>query len=127
MPLEVSFRNIKAREEIRKRADVLYGKLERFLDPDAEGLLTVGIEHGQAVLELVVVTHGDTHKAAEEDGDLRATLDKLFHTMEMQLRRRKERRTDKRQRGDVRTDGFVAEEIEGPLPEEEDTVAPPSA
>jgi ribosomal subunit interface protein len=110
MPLEVSFRNLKPREEIRKRADVLYGKLERFLDPDEEGQLMVNVEHGSAVLELVVVTHGDTLKAQEEDADLLTSLNKTFHNMEMQLRRRKERKQDWRQRGEERPDGFVSED-----------------
>ncbi len=110
MALEVSFRNIRPRDEIKKRGEVLYTKLERFLDPDAKGHLTVNIEHGQAILELVVVTHGDTHKAEEEHEELRTALDKLFHTMEMQLRRRKERRTDRKRRAGDRPDGFVEAE-----------------
>ena len=105
MPLEVSFRNIRPREEIKKRAEVLYSKLERFLDSDADGHLIVNVEHGQAIIELVVVTHGDTQKAAEEHEELRTALDKVFHTMEMQLRRRKERRVERRRGGD-KVDGF---------------------
>jgi putative sigma-54 modulation protein len=108
MALEVSFRNIRPRDEIKKRGEVLYGKLERFLDPDAQSDLTVAIEHGQAILELVVVTRGDTLKAEESHEELRTALDKLFHTMEMQLRRRKERREDRKRRGGERPDGFVA-------------------
>ncbi|MEZ4320192.1 MAG: HPF/RaiA family ribosome-associated protein [Myxococcota bacterium] len=105
MPLEVSFRNIRPREEVRNRAEVLYAKLERFLDPDEEGTLMVNVEHGKAIMELVVVTKGDTQKAAEEHEELRTALDKVFHTMEMQLRRRKERRMERRRGGD-REDGF---------------------
>lgn len=110
MPLEVSFRNLKPREEIRKRAEVLYGKVERFLDPDADAQLMVNVEHSSAVIELVVVTHGDTLKAEEEDADLLTSLNKTFHNMEMQLRRRKERNQDRRQRGDERPDGFLSED-----------------
>ena len=110
MPLEVSFRNLRPRDEIRKRAAVLYSKLERFLDPDAEGHLIVSVEHGQAVLEIVVVTHGDTQKAVEEHEELRTALDKVFHTMEQQLRRRKERRVARRHAHADRPDGFVDEE-----------------
>lgn len=107
MALEVSFRNIRPRDEVRKRSEVLYGKLERFLDPDAEAQLLVNVEHGEAVLELVVVTHGDTLKATENHDDLRTALDKLFHKIEHQLRRRKEKRDDRRHSGSDKPDGFV--------------------
>jgi ribosomal subunit interface protein len=96
MGLEVSYRNIKPRDEIRRRSEGLYKKLSRFLDPAAEGSLLLGVEHGNAVLELVVTTRGQTFKSTAEDSELRAALDGLFHTMEGQLRRAKERRIDKR-------------------------------
>jgi len=94
MHLEVTFRNLQPRDEIRRRAQALYAKLERFLDPAAEALLTVGVEHGSAQVEVRVATRGQVHKASEEDGDLRTALDRLFHRLEVQLRRAKERRTD---------------------------------
>jgi putative sigma-54 modulation protein len=103
MQLEVTFKNIQPREEIRRRADHLYGKLERFLDPAADARLTVSIEHEVAVLELVVNSNGVTHKANEEDPELRTALDKLFHTVESSLRRTKEKRVDRRREG--RTEG----------------------
>lgn len=122
MHLETSFRNLKPRDEIKNRADVLYSKLERFLDPDAESALTVAIEHGQAIMELVVVTKGDTQKAVEEHEELRTALDKVFHTMEMQLRRRKERRIDRRRAEGEPEDGFT------PLDDDDDLeeAAPPA-
>jgi putative sigma-54 modulation protein len=114
MHLETSFRNLKPRDEVRNRADVLFSKLERFLDPDCEAGLTVSIEHGQAIVELVLVTKGDTQKAMEEHEDIRTALDKVFHTMEMQLRRRKERKLDRR-RGDGDggdADGFGDDDLD---------------
>ena len=107
--LAVSFRNIRPRDEVRKRAEALYAKLERFLDPSAEGRLVVAVEHGKAVLELVVSAHGDVHTVAEDDADLRTALDRTFHTMEGRLRRSKERRADRRHRGAGIEDGFVHE------------------
>lgn len=106
MHLETSFFNLKPRDEIRNRAEALYAKLERFLDPDATANLAVTVEHGSAVMELVLVTKGDTQKAVEEHEDLRTALDKVFHTMEMQLRRRKERRIDRRRAEGEPEDGF---------------------
>ncbi len=105
--LAVSFRNIKPRDEVRNRAEALYGKLERFLEPSAEGRLVVGVDHGTAVVELIVSTRGQVHTVSEEDSDLRTALDRLFHTMEGQLRRRKERRTGRWHRRSEGDDGFV--------------------
>ncbi|MBX2803812.1 MAG: HPF/RaiA family ribosome-associated protein [Myxococcales bacterium] len=109
MNLEVTFKNLRPRDELRARANALYAKLERFLDPSAQGTLVVNVEHGAAILELVVTAHGETHTVTEEDEELRTALDKLFHTMEMRLRRHKERRVDRARRGgEDGDDGFVA-------------------
>ncbi len=92
MGLKLTFRHMKPRDEIQRRAEALHAKLERFLDPASESTLTVGVEHGEAQLELVVLARGETHKVSEADDDLRTAMDRTFHTMEIQLRRAKERR-----------------------------------
>ncbi len=112
MILEVTFKNLRPRDEIRKRAEVLHAKLERFLDPASHAELIVQVEHGHAVLELVVHTHGQAHTIREEDDELRTALDRLFHRMEFTLRRRKEKRLDKRRRGAPEQDGFVTNDDE---------------
>lgn len=99
MQLQVSFRNLNARDEVRSRAQVLFDKLERFLDPAAEGQLTVAVEHGTAAIEVHVTSRGHVFKSNEEDEDLRTALDRAFHRLEMQLRRAKERRVDRHRRG----------------------------
>lgn len=108
MHLEVTFRNLQAREEIQRRAQVLFQKLQRFLDPAAEAQLVLSVDHGSVVSELVVTSLGHSIKAAEEDQELRPALDRVFHTMENTLRRQKERRVDRRTaRGGEHEDGFT--------------------
>jgi ribosomal subunit interface protein len=99
MSLEVSFKGLKPRKEVRERAAALYKKMDRFLDPASEARLMIAVSHGNAVLELVVSKKGQTFKAEEEHGDLRTALDQLFHTMEGQLRRSKERGIGRRREG----------------------------
>ncbi len=113
MHLEVTFRNLSPREEVRKRADVLFAKLHRFLDAAADAQLNVGIEHSNAIIELVVTSHGAVHKASEEDEDLRTAIDRTFHTMETQLRRAKERRIDRHRAPGEAEDGFEPVDEEG--------------
>lgn len=122
MHLEVSFRNLRARDEIRRRGQALYDKLSRFLDPAAEGHLILNAEHGVTQVELIVTTRGQTHTASDEDEDLRTALDRTFHTIETSLRRAKERRIDRRRRrGADKPDGFEGgDDVEG---EEEASVA----
>ena len=99
MSIEVSFKGLKPRNEVRERAAALYKKLDRFLEPASEARLMVTVSHGSAVLEFVVTKKGHTFKAQEEDSDLRTALDRVFHTMEGQLRRAKERTVGRRRGG----------------------------
>ena len=111
MKLDITYRNLKARDSIKNRADALYQKLERFLDPAAESQLVLSIDHGMAVVEMVVSSHGQTYKVAEEDAELRTAMDRMFHVMEGQLRRAKERRQDHRTRRNREDDERIPQEL----------------
>ncbi|MCB9662934.1 MAG: ribosome-associated translation inhibitor RaiA [Alphaproteobacteria bacterium] len=109
MLLEVTFRNMRGRDEVRRRAQALFDKLERFVDPTAHGHLVVTLEHGSTCLELTVSCTLGVHQVEEEDADLRTALDRAFHTMEKTLRRAKEKQVDRWHRGPEKADGFVAD------------------
>lgn len=100
MHLEVSFRNLAPRDEVRQRAQALYKKLERFLDPATDAQMVVGIEHGVAIVDTTLISRGTTFKVTEEDPDLRTALDRGMHALENQLRRAKEKRTSRKGRGE---------------------------
>jgi ribosomal subunit interface protein len=110
MHLEVSFRNLRSRDEVKTRAQALYAKLEKFLDPAAEASLVVTVEHAMAIMELIITTGGEVHTVKEEDPELRAALDKVFHTMDLRLRRSKEKRLDRHRKTIPPDDGFVRSE-----------------
>jgi ribosomal subunit interface protein len=101
MHLEVTFRNLNPRDEVRTRAEALFAKMEKFLDPAAQAHMIVSVEHGMACVEVVLTSRGTTHKVAEEDAELRASLDRAMHSLEYQLRRAKEKRTNRKGRPDV--------------------------
>ena len=107
MHLEVTFKNLRPRDEVRARATALYNKLERFLDTSSNGQLVVNVEHNNAILELVVRAGGEIHTVTESHAELRAALDKTFHTMEVRLRRAKEKRIDRGREAGPTPDGFV--------------------
>ncbi len=114
MQLDVTFKQLKPKEEVRRRASALYQKLERFLDPAAEGHLVCTLEHGGehrthgiTEVELTVTTRGQTYVAKDADEDLRTAMDRAFHTLENALRRAKDRRVSRQQEGPAfKDDGF---------------------
>ncbi len=106
MHLDVTFRNLRSRDEVRRRAEALFEKLERFLDPAATAQLVITHEHDSTVTELTVNTHGEVHQVQEDDEDLRTALDRAFHRVETGLRRSKERRIDRQHAGGAKSDGF---------------------
>jgi len=108
--LDVTFRNLRSREEVRRRAHALFEKLERFLDPAATASLVITHEHDSTVSELTVTTYGEVHQVQEDDEDLRTALDRAFHRAEISLRRAKERRIDRQHSGALKTDGFEIDE-----------------
>lgn len=112
MSLSVTFKSLAPREEVRRRAVALYGKLERFLDPSAEGTMVIAFEHGQIISDIVVNARHATFKATSEDPDLRTSIDRLMHTLEEQLRRAKGKRTE-RQRPELQDEAFVREAADG--------------
>lgn len=107
MQLQVTFRGTKPRDEVRRRAETLFGKLERFLDAASEATVVVSREHGSFEVEITVHAHGRTFQAKDEDEDLRTALDRMFHTIETTLRRAKEKRDDRWKAGGDKPDGFV--------------------
>lgn len=110
MNLHVTFRNLNPRDEIRRRGEALFAKLERFVDPATEGQMIVSIEAHEAIVEVIVSEGRHVSKALERSEDLRTAMDKAFHTVEEQLRRRKDRRNSgKRARRREPETGFVVE------------------
>lgn len=111
MHLEVTFRNLRPREEVRRRGQVLYAKLERFLDPSADASLVITREHGVFRADLTIASKRALHQVHEEHDDLRTALDRSFHRIETAVRRTKERGTARRHEGARRPEGFVREPV----------------
>jgi ribosomal subunit interface protein len=111
MRLDITFRHMNAREEVKNRAESLFEKLHRFLDASAEAHLTIGSEAGKAEVELVVTSRGEVSKAIEADDDLRTALDRAFHRVEDQLRRDKEKAVSRRRRKGSGDEDDVSEEV----------------
>jgi len=73
-------------------------KLGRYFDRVTAILVTVDLEHREtpAVEIQVSAEHSDVFVAAEQAGEVLTALDGALHKIEQQIRRHKDKRTDRR-------------------------------
>ncbi len=73
-------------------------KLSRYFDRLTAALVTVDLERRETpVVEIrVSVEHSEALVAAEQAGDVLTALDGALHKIEQQIRRHKDKRTDRR-------------------------------
>jgi putative sigma-54 modulation protein len=95
--------NISARhghlsEKTQQRISEKVEKLNRYFDRVTAIQVTVDLEHREdPVVELMVsIEHSESLVATDQSGDLMASLDGALHKIEQQIRRHKEKRTERR-------------------------------
>lgn len=81
-------------EQIKEKVD----KLGRLYDRITAVQVTVDLEHREmpSVEMRVSIAHGDALMATDQSGDVIAALDGALHKVEQQIRRQKDRRTERR-------------------------------
>ena len=96
MSITVSYRNLKPRRDVNRRAESLYGKMEAYLDPAASATLLLSAENDAVVAEATVQAWSNTFRAEETDDELRTAMDKVMHKLNEQVRRFKDKRSKHR-------------------------------
>jgi putative sigma-54 modulation protein len=96
MRLDVTFRNMKASDALRERAEMKFQKVAMHLKEPVEGRLIMLVDKHRHTAELTVHSAGEqTFTAKETTEDPYASIDTLMHRMERTARRAKERMLDR--------------------------------
>lgn len=98
MQTNISARHGHLSEKTQQRISEKVEKLNRYFDRVTAIQVTVDLEHREdPVVELMVsIEHSESLVATDQSGDLMASLDGALHKIEQQIRRHKEKRTERR-------------------------------
>ncbi len=94
------------KEYIEKRAE----RLEKFEGPNTDMTVVCSVEKAEQVVEIQINQHGEFIRIEERNDDLYASIDLAMDKAERQLRKEKEKRTERKGRdsGKDVIDSFVA-------------------
>ncbi len=113
MRFEVTYRNIRAADTLRDRAERKFQKVTKHLREPIEAHVVLRVEKHRHMAEATIASSGDVFKAHEESDDMYVAIDGLMSKLERVVRRHRERIIDRAHSGSGdATDGFPALEPE---------------
>ena len=109
MNLDLTYRNIRATDALKGRAEKKFKKVAKHLREPIDAHIVLRAEKHRHIAEATVAGSGEVFKVQEETDDMYATIDSLMNKLERQVRRHKERVIDRSQAGSGdASDGFSA-------------------
>ena len=96
MRVIISGRHLSVTAAIKEYAREKADRLDRFHRGIRTARLTLTVEHGSKIAEIVVLTQRSTFVVHVEGDDMYSVIDKLMSKVERQLRRHKERLKDRK-------------------------------
>ena len=99
MNMDLTYRNIRATDAIKGRAEKKFQKVAKHLREPIDAHIVLRAEKHRHIAEATVSGSGEVFKVQEETDDMYATIDGLMSKLERQVRRHKERVNDRQQAG----------------------------
>jgi putative sigma-54 modulation protein len=113
MKIEYTCRNLPLDDRMRKFVEQRLQKMSKFVDEPVEVKVTLDVEKYRAIAELHIAHRLGVLQATEEtDGNLREAVNLAVEKAEKQARRSRQKRVDKRRRGDRNGQRWPVEVLE---------------
>ncbi len=113
----ITGRNIDVTEGLRSAVQEKIGKLEKYFNPDTEVIVTLSVEKDRHKIEVTIPVKGNVIRSEQVSSDMYVSIDLVEETIERQLKKYKNKITDKKHSGEVFTDEFISKEYD-----EDDTI-----
>ncbi|MGI6175893.1 MAG: ribosome hibernation-promoting factor, HPF/YfiA family [Christensenellales bacterium] len=110
MRIIITGKNIEVSDYLRDIIDKKLKKLERFLKPETDVLVTLSIQRSRQIVEVTIPFDGMTIRGEESTGDMYASIDNVVDKLEKQITKHRTRLAKR-----LREDSFDAAD----LPEED--------
>ena len=95
MNIKVTGKNIEITDAIRQYVEDKADRLQKFENPNTELNVVCSVEREEQIVELQLSHNGDFTKIEERNNDLYASIDLAMDRLERQMRKEKEKKTDK--------------------------------
>lgn len=95
MNIKVTGKNIEITDAIRQYVEDKADRLQKFENANTELNVVCSVEREEQIVELQLSHNGDFTKIEERNNDLYASIDLAMDRLERQMRKEKEKKTDK--------------------------------
>ena len=105
MKITIVGKNIEVSDYLRSLTEKKVGKLQRYLKPETEVLVTLSVEKTRHICEVTIPFDGVTIRGEEVTGDMYASIDNVLDKLEKQISRHRTKLSR-----DLRADAFSGAE-----------------
>lgn len=116
MRFTISGKNIEVTDGLRSAVTDKLGKLERYFTPETEIIVTMSVEKERQKIEVTIPVKGNIIRSEQVSNDMYVSIDLVEEVIERQLKKYKNKITDKHQSGGNFQQAFIEKEY----PEEEE-------
>lgn len=117
MKYVITGRNIEVTEGLKAAVYEKIGKLEKYFNPDTEAAVTLSVEKERQKIEVTIPVKGNIIRAEQTSSDMYVSIDLVEEVIERQLKKYKNKITDKKHSADSFTSEFLDKDYD-----EDDTV-----
>ena len=107
MKYVITGRNIEVTEGLKSAIYEKIGKLEKYFNPDTEAVVTLSVEKERQKIEVTIPVKGNIIRAEQISSDMYVSIDLVEEIIERQLKKYKNKITDKKHAGESFTAEFM--------------------
>lgn len=107
MKYVITGRNIEVTEGLKSAVYEKIGKLEKYFNPDTEATVTLSVEKERQKIEVTIPVKGNIIRAEQTSSDMYVSIDLVEEVIERQLKKYKNKITDKKHSADSFTPEFL--------------------
>lgn len=111
MKFIISGKNITVSQGLKTAVEDKLGKLERYFTPDTEVVVTLSVEKERQKIEVTIPMKGNIIRSEQVSNDMYVSIDLVEEVIERQLKKYKNKITDKHQSGGNFQQAFIDKDL----------------
>lgn len=112
MKYVITGRNVEVTEGLKAAVSEKIGKLEKYFHPDTEVVVTLSVEKERQKIEVTIPVKGNIIRAEQVSSDMYVSIDLVEEIIERQLKKYKNKITDKKHSAESFTPEYLEKDYE---------------